>query len=82
MRFLFILLGLVSILFSSVDVNTANVKEFSLLKGIGKVKAEAIVKYRKNHCFKTIDELTNIKGIGKKTIAKNRENLTISECKK
>ena len=69
------------LLFSSVDINTANEKEFTSLKGIGMNKAKIIVEYRKGHCFKTLEELANVKGIGLKTIEKNRENLTVSKCK-
>jgi len=69
------------LLFSSLDINTANEKEFTSLKGIGMSKAKIIVEYRKGHCFKTLEELANVKGIGLKTIEKNRENLTASKCK-
>jgi len=69
------------LLFSSVDINTASEKEFTSLKGIGMSKAKTIVEYRKGHCFKTLEELANVKGIGLKTIEKNRENLTASKCK-
>ena len=66
---------------SGVNINTANVKDLSTLHGIGKTKAEAIIKYRKVHCFKNINELTNVKGIGKKTLEKNKANLSASGCK-
>jgi competence protein ComEA len=81
MKTLFGLMALVSLVFSSVDINTADVKELSSLKGIGVSKAKMIVEFRKAHCFKTIDQLSLVKGIGKKTIEKNRDNLSASECK-
>lgn len=77
---LFVLLS-VSFLFASVDMNNATGKDFTSLKGVGAKKAEQIVNYRKvNGCFKSIDELTKVKGIGKKTVEKNRDNLTLGIC--
>ena len=81
MRILVGLVLLFGLLFSSVDINTANEKDLTSLKGIGISKAKTIVEYRKEHCFKTLEELANVKGIGLKTIEKNRENLTASKCK-
>ena len=71
----------VSILFGAVDINTADIKELSSLKGIGAKKAGAVIEYRSANCFKSIDELAKVKGIGNKTLKKNRENLTASKCK-
>ncbi|QOY52704.1 ComEA family DNA-binding protein [Candidatus Sulfurimonas baltica] len=70
-----------SLLFGAVDINSANQKELSSINGIGAKKADAIIEYRTANCFKNIDELVNIKGIGLKTVEKNRANLTASECK-
>ena len=73
----------IAFLLASVDINTASAKDFTTLKGIGAKKAEAIVKYRESiKCFKSIDELTNVKGIGKKTLTKNSNDLEISTCKR
>ena len=82
MKVLFILVSFFSFIFASVDINKANVKEFTTLKGIGKNKANSILEYRKKNCFKSINELIKVKGIGKKILEKNKENLTISECEK
>ena len=71
----------IGFLFASVDINTADTKELTTLKGIGKTKAEAIVNYRENNCFKSVNELSKVKGIGKKTVEKNKDDLTVSECK-
>ena len=81
MKFFIMLVMSFGLLFSSVDINTANVDELSSLNGIGKSKASAIIAYRKGHCFKNINELSNVKGIGSKTIEKNKANLTASACK-
>lgn len=54
-----------------VNINTADKKLLTQLPGIGPVTADAILKYRDtNGQFKSIDELTKIKGIGDKTLAK------------
>lgn len=67
-----------------VDINKASAQEMSeSLKRVGLKKATAIVAYRKeNGPFASIDDLASVKGIGKKTIAKNKDNLQISKDKK
>ena len=70
----------VSVLFGAVDINTADKKELSSLSGVGMKKAETIIAYREANCFKSISELSNVKGIGTKTVAKNKDNLTASKC--
>ena len=82
MKKLLTIILLSTLVFASVDINTASVKELTTLKGIGKKKAEAIVAYRKTHCFKSADELTKVKGIGKKLLEKNKKEITIGKCKK
>ena len=72
-----------SFLFASVDVNNAGAKELSALSGVGAKKANDIIAFREaNGCFNSIDELAKVKGIGAKTVEKNRENLALGECKK
>ncbi|MBV7435422.1 helix-hairpin-helix domain-containing protein [Cardiobacteriaceae bacterium TAE3-ERU3] len=69
---------LASTSFAKVNINTANVDELSALKGIGEVKAEAIIKYRTEHGeFKSIEELTNIKGIGDSTVNKIKADIKL-----
>ncbi len=67
-----------------VNINKADAETLAEnLKGIGLTKAQAIVKYRKdNGKFASVDELTNVKGIGEKTVAKNRDDLTVKILKK
>jgi len=62
-----------------VNINTANAKAISKnLKGVGLKKAQAIVVYRKKHGnFKTVESLSKVKGIGFKTVEKNRANISI-----
>ena len=82
MKILGLLLMAFSLAFSAVDINSASAKELSSLKGIGVKKAEAIVAYRKAHCFKSVDEIVKVKGIGKKFLEKNKANLKAGDCKK
>lgn len=61
----------------TVNVNTASAQELSdLLNGVGLKKAQAIVDYRdKNGKFSRLDQLTQVKGIGKKTVEKNAKRI-------
>ena len=66
-----------------VNINTATASELTKLKGIGKVKSQRIIDYRvealrmmkqrgiKGNVFKEALDLTNVKGIGEKTVEKN-----------
>lgn len=64
-----------------VNINTANAVEIAeALNGVGLSKAEAIVEYRTAHGpFKHPDELVNVKGIGLKTIDKNRQYIQLGK---
>jgi len=61
-----------------VNINTADKETLVLLPGVGPVMAEAILAYRKdNGNFKSIDELTKVKGIGDKTLEKLKPFLQV-----
>jgi len=61
-----------------VNINTANLKELCTLSGIGEVKAQAIIAWREeNGSFATIEDLMKVKGIGTKTLEKNKARLTV-----
>jgi competence protein ComEA len=67
----------------ALDINKASTEEFQTINGIGKAKADKIVAYRDEiKCFKSIDELKNVKGIGDSILMKNKDNLEIGECPK
>lgn len=68
-----------TILKEKININSANVKTLSLVKGIGEKKAKSIIDYRKKHgSFKNVNELINIKGIGEKSLKKFKKYLTVS----
>lgn len=54
-----------------ININEATAAELSGLPGVGEKIAERIVEYRsKKGNFRTVDDLKNVKGIGKKMFAK------------
>ena len=60
-----------------VDINTADAATIdATLLNIGRAKAEAIVAYREEHgAFKSAEQLAQVKGIGLKTVEKNRDRI-------
>ena len=61
-----------------VNINTAGIEALSTLKGISKVRAEGIVKYREaNGPYQSIEDLKNVRGIGDKIIEKNQSAIVI-----
>ena len=78
--FLVFLLAVSSSVFAAkVNINTATFDAIAMaISGIGESKAKAIVAYRKeNGKFRSIDELAKVKGVGMKTIEKNRKNIAL-----
>ena len=63
----------------TVNINADNAETLSAgLSGIGLKKAEAIVAYRKRKGnFTSVDQLTEVKGIGSATVAKNRDRIKL-----
>jgi competence protein ComEA len=75
-KFLILFLFMVSI-FAKININTATMQELHSLKGIGHSKAVAIMEYRKNHPFKKIEDIMNVKGIGVKTFEKIKNEIEV-----
>jgi competence protein ComEA len=64
---------------AAVDLNTATLSELEAVKGIGPVKAKAIVEYRRKHGpFGNVDALVEVKGFGKAGVAKLKAQLTVA----
>jgi comEA protein len=60
----------------SIHINQADEAELKKLPRIGPAMAKRIIKYRKEKGpFRSLDDLTKIKGIGKKTLEKLRPYL-------
>lgn len=74
------LLVCVRALAGPVDINSADAASLAeAIDGVGERKAVAIVEHRKLHGpFTSVDELAGVKGIGMKTVERNRENLTVA----
>ena len=63
-----------------VDINRADAQTLAVsLDGIGLAKAKAIVDYRQAHGpFRNADQLTEVKGIGARTVERNRANILLN----
>jgi competence protein ComEA len=62
-----------------VNLNTADAATIDrVLLNIGAAKAQAIVDYRREHgSFKSPEQLALVKGIGLKTVEKNRDRIVL-----
>ncbi|OHB98151.1 MAG: hypothetical protein A2Z57_09685 [Planctomycetes bacterium RIFCSPHIGHO2_12_39_6] len=61
-----------------LDINKAPWYELMLLPKLGEAKAKAIVAYREEYGgFKTMDELSNVKGIGSSIIEAIKDYIKI-----
>jgi len=68
---------------STVDINSADIKELSALPGIGSKLAEAILKDRDaNGSYSELKDLLRVKGIGQKTLEKVEPFLRFDSSKK
>ena len=62
----------------TINLNTADVTELQNLPGVGPKKAELIIQYRQEKgSFSKIEDLTEVQGIGEKTFAKIKSQLTV-----
>jgi competence protein ComEA len=62
----------------AININTADAQTLARLKGVGLKKAEAIIAWREaNGPFVSVDQLTEVKGIGEATLAANRDKIRI-----
>ena len=66
-----------------VNINTADAATIDrVLVNVGPAKAQAIVDYRKaNGAFKSAEQLAMVKGIGLKTVEKNRDRIALGAAR-
>ncbi len=65
---------------AAVNINKADEVELASIKGIGPQRAKAIVEFREQHGqFKSVDDLTLVKGIGPAIVSSNRDRLTTDQ---
>ena len=74
------LLASVPVFAESIDINRASAEEIAAaLNGVGIQRARAIVAWREAHGpFKSVDALTQVKGIGPATVEKNRQRIRLT----
>ena len=79
LAFLLAIVSFIGMAFAAVNINTATQSELESLRGIGPVRAKAIIAYReKNGPFKTLEDVDNVPGIGKGTISKMAPDVKLS----
>ena len=62
-----------------VDINKASAAELETLPGIGPAYSQRIIQYREQHgAFKSIEDLTKVKGIGPAKMSELRDHVTCS----
>ena len=62
---------------TKISINNATLEELITLPGIGEAKARDIIEYRKKNKFKTLEEIMNIKGIGKSIYEKIKDKISL-----
>jgi len=64
-----------------IDLNKASAELLKTLPGIGEVRANAIVDYRRqNGCFQSTADVTKVSGIGSGTYENIRDLVTVQPC--
>lgn len=76
---MWVLAGLMALpAFAALNINTATQSELEAVKGLGPTKAKAIIIHREaNGNFRNLEELDNVKGFGKASIEKLKEELSV-----
>lgn len=63
---------------STINLNKSSAAQLATLKGIGNARAQAIILYRQEvGQFKSVDELTQVSGIGESIVKDNKARLSI-----
>ncbi len=62
---------------TTVNLNSATIEELENLPGVGQTTAQKIIEYRQQHRFDKIEDVMNVKGIGKAKFQKMKNYLEI-----
>ena len=60
-----------------ININSASKEELESLPGIGSSKADAILEYRENNTFNSIEDIKNVTGIGDSLYEKIKDNIEV-----
>jgi competence protein ComEA len=73
------LLAYTGLAFAVVNINSASKEQLETLDGVGPVKAQAIIDYRKkNGPFKKVEDIKKVNGIGDATFNSIKKDLVLS----
>ncbi len=70
--------GRAAALHGVVNLNTADEAALELLPGVGPTKSSRIVEHRKAHPFRRAEEITRVKGFGRKSFARLKPFLAVT----
>lgn len=71
-----------SLLFGAIDLQTATKEELMTIKGIGEIKAEQIIEYRKTNSINYPEDLKNIKGFGDSIVENIKQDIKVKKTSK
>lgn len=61
-----------------IDINSASLEQLEAVKGVGHDIAQNILTYKNDHgAFKTLDDLGNVKGVGKVRLEALRDMFSV-----
>ena len=66
-----------------LNINTASFDELVALNGIGDTLADRIIEYRETYgAFQTVEEITEVRGIGSGTLKKIQDDVTVDPVRR